>query len=176
MLILSSLFLLDRLLRPDHLPFHHPRLLHLPYRQPAEEEDGWGKGQTEASGVGGPVRCGGLLHLLPAQHLCPCRVDCGEAEGVAAGGGHRGPGLRQPHGPVVQRLPAGPVGLLLLQLGVQRCLRRHLLPKVHPEETADVQLWSTRGHHHHNNNINNLWGKDCGGPDVTKVTCHLVMV
>lgn len=64
--------------------------------------------------MGGHVRRCCLLHLLPA--LCHSQSGAAErqAVGQSACRGHSGAGLRQPHGFVLHRLPAGPTGLLLL--------------------------------------------------------------
>lgn len=61
--------------------------------------------------------CGGsFLDLLPPlRHRQSSAVGRAAAE-PAAGRGLGGSGVRWPHGSVLHGLPAGPVGLLLLQL------------------------------------------------------------
>lgn len=61
--------------------------------------------------------CGGsfLLLLPPLRHRQSSAVECAAAE-PAAGRGLGGSGVRRAHGYVLHGLPAGPAGLLLLQL------------------------------------------------------------
>lgn len=116
------------LLHPDHHPFHHPRLLHRPHRQPAEEEDGGRPHQAEEGRVPGHLGHGGLLLLLPALHHRPHDpADHACAGGERAGAGPRRRGLRRPHGAVLHGLPDRPAHLLLLQHQVQGPVPEHLL-------------------------------------------------
>lgn len=137
------------LLQPDCVSLHHPGLLHRAHRQPAAEEDRGREGQTAEGHVGGDVRGGGLLHLLPAlRHRQGGAPERAAAE-MGGGGEGGGSGLRRPDGSVVHGLSAGPAGLLLLPLGLQRRVHFRLLPQFPPGETPQGGLWPGNNHQHH---------------------------
>lgn len=85
----------------------------------------------------GDVRGGGFLHLLPPLHHRQSSAPERAAADGAGRRGHRGAGLRWPHSSVLHGLPAGPAGLLLLQLRLQRRLPINVLPRRPSPETAE---------------------------------------